>query len=108
MVTAQHNEPSFDEELCDLVAATAPRLFAVVQEYKPGTEDADGVVVAWGLAQGEDNVHVHPVGDDSGRVLTLRSTEGAVRLFPGGTDVRTRLVWLKPSREAALDLTQAA
>jgi hypothetical protein len=61
-----------------------------------------------GLAQGEGTVHVHPLGDGARRVVTLRSTEGAVRLFPAGADVRTRLVWLEPSRQATLDLTQAA
>lgn len=40
----------FDKELCDLVLAIAPRIFAVVQEceVRPGLKD--GCVAAWGLA----------------------------------------------------------
>ncbi|WP_223865154.1 hypothetical protein [Streptomyces sp. 5-10] len=47
MQTPDTSEP-FDKELCDLVLAIVPRLFAVVQEceVRPGLKD--GCVAAWG------------------------------------------------------------
>lgn len=41
------DEAEFAQEIAELVAAEAPRLFAVVQEYG---ERVDGRIAAWGLA----------------------------------------------------------
>ncbi|MFC8074340.1 hypothetical protein ACFUN8_02210 [Streptomyces sp. NPDC057307] len=40
----------FAREVYELLRDTAPRLFAVVEEFRPVTEKPDAFVVAWGLA----------------------------------------------------------
>ncbi|MEC4017306.1 hypothetical protein [Streptomyces sp. H27-D2] len=92
---------TFDQELCDLVLDTAPRLFAVVQEYdlEPGERDAH--IAAWGMAHDDGRVQVVSVG--GGRRLSLGSAERAVWWFGRRAGVRARLVWLVASRGAALD-----
>ncbi|ASQ97554.1 hypothetical protein [Streptomyces sp. 11-1-2] len=99
----------FDKELCDLVLAIAPRIFAVVQEreVRPGLKD--GCVAAWGLAFDEGPVHV-TTADGTGQMV-LNSPERALRWFTRGGDedgVTARLVWLSRSGAAALDHAEAA
>ncbi|MFJ8478001.1 hypothetical protein [Kitasatospora sp. NPDC094011] len=82
----------FDQELYALVLDTAPRLFAVVQVCDEGQLDADGWVVAWGLADHDGPTHV--IGIDGRARLTLASPDRALRHYPGQPGITTRLVWL--------------
>lgn len=84
------DKAEFAQEIAELVADEAPRLFAVVQEYG---ERANGWIVAWGLAF-EDYAEV--VRLDSTERLTLRSPERAVRLFSHGPHITANLVWVTP------------
>ncbi|MER8153844.1 hypothetical protein [Streptomyces sp. NPDC094472] len=106
---APHSPELFDKELCELVLAVAPRLFAVVQEceVRPGLKD--GCVVAWGIAFGEGPVHVI-TADGTGQMV-LNSPERDLRWFTRGGDedgVTARLVWLSRPGSAVLDQDQAA
>ncbi|MFD5747817.1 hypothetical protein [Streptomyces sp. NPDC127033] len=98
MPTASPQEPAleldFTQEVYELVRDTAPRLFAVVEEYRPGTDDADAVVVAWGLAYESGVAEVIHVG--GGRRWRLASAEGIMRHFRRTEDRTPRLVWLAP------------
>ncbi|MBV6695892.1 hypothetical protein KV557_01970 [Kitasatospora aureofaciens] len=96
----------FDQELCGLVLDTAPRLFAVVQVYGDGLEDADGWVVAWGLA--DDDGLTHVIGIDGRMRMTLASPEHAVRHFAVRPGITARLVWPARPGAAALDRAEAA
>ncbi|MGP3940542.1 hypothetical protein [Streptomyces sp. 6N106] len=104
------NSPEiFDKELCDLVLAVAPRIFAVVQEceVRPGLKD--GCAAAWGIAFGEDPVHVI-TADGTGQMV-LNSPERALRWFAHGAGedgVTARLVWLSRSGDATFDHAEAA
>jgi hypothetical protein len=84
------DEAEFAQEIAELVADEAPRLFAVVQEYG---ERADGWIAAWGMAF-ENCAKV--VGVDRGLHLNLRSPERAVRAFSHGPHITARLVWINP------------
>lgn len=70
----------------------APRLFAVVEEYMVGTEDADAVVVAWGIAFEGGKSEVRPL--EGNRRWTLRAPENAMRFFGRTEDRTARLVWI--------------
>ena len=99
----------FDKELCDLVVAVAPRIFAVVQEYEvdPGVKDA--CVAAWGIAFDDGPVRVTTV--DGARQFVLNTPERALRWFTGrgGEDeVSARLVWLGRSEAADFAHAEAA
>lgn len=96
----------FEQELCELVQDTAPRLFAVVQVCDGGTPQADGWVVAWGLADGDGPTHV--VSLDGRTRMTLASPERALCLFAGHPGITARLVWLARSGAATLDQAEAA
>lgn len=97
-------EPLFDfaRAVDELVRDTAPRLFAVVEEYRPGTEDADAVVVAWGLAYADGDAEVISV--EGNRRWQLAAAEHVVRYFGRGEHLSARLIWLAdahaPSSEA--------
>lgn len=93
MLTDDHQWPLCGEEefarlMSEMVAAEAPRLFALVQEYG---DRADGRIAAWGMAF-EDGAEV--VGTSPGTHLSVRSAEMALRWFRRGGRVQTRLVWL--------------
>ncbi|QKW10809.1 hypothetical protein HUT18_12140 [Streptomyces sp. NA04227] len=90
-----------DEGLRSLVLDTAPRLFAVVLEFGRGTADADGVVMAWGLADEDGSARVIDV--DGRRTLHLSSPERALRWYCGVDGTRARLVWLAEPDSAVLD-----
>jgi len=104
-----HSPELFDKELCDLVLAIAPRVFAVVQqrEVRPGLKD--GCVAAWGMAFEEGPVHV-TTADGTGQMV-LTSPERALRWFAGGgggQGVTARLVWLDRPGGATPDHSEAA
>ncbi|MGW6507456.1 hypothetical protein ACWGCP_07860 [Streptomyces niveus] len=87
-------EPPFDfaREVYELVRDTAPRLFAVVEEYRAGTEEADAFVVAWGLAYADDSAEVISV--EGHRRWQLADAGHIVRYFGRAEDLSARLVWL--------------
>ncbi|MEV7189417.1 hypothetical protein [Kitasatospora sp. NPDC093102] len=96
----------FDQELCELVLDTAPRLFAVVQVCGDGLADADGWVVAWGLVDNDGPTHV--IGVDGRARMTLTSPDRALHHFAGRPGITSRLVWLAQPRAAAMDRAEAA
>lgn len=83
-------EAEFAQEMAELVAEEAPRLFAVVQEYG---NRVDGCIAAWGLAF-EDRAKVF--GVERG-YLSLQSPERAVRVFNHGPHITAHLVWANPA-----------
>jgi hypothetical protein len=84
-------EAEFAQEVAELVADEAPRLFAVVQEYG---ERVDGRIAAWGMAF-EDHATVCAV--DRPLRLTLRAPERALRAFSHGPYITARLIWVNPA-----------
>ncbi|HEU0127455.1 MAG TPA: hypothetical protein VFQ48_02460 [Pseudonocardiaceae bacterium] len=84
------SEAEFTEEMGELVADEAPRLFAVVQEY--GTR-VDGRIAAWGMAF-ED--HAEVVAVNGGLRLSLGSPERATRLFARRPSITATVVWVTP------------
>lgn len=85
----------FAELVQELVAAEAPRLFAVVQEI--GTR-VDVRVAAWGLAF-EDYTEVVGVDRRPRQVRAdLKSPELAARLFSRRPHITAHVEWVKPTR----------
>ncbi|MPZ64934.1 MAG: hypothetical protein GEU83_05285 [Pseudonocardiaceae bacterium] len=82
------SESDFDELLQQLVADSAPRTFAVVQEYG---ERVDGRIAAWGLAFDD---HVNVVSADDGIRMTLGSADRVRHAFTWGRHITARLVWV--------------
>ncbi|MFJ3712534.1 hypothetical protein OG709_13370 [Streptomyces sp. NBC_01267] len=99
MATVSPEQPAsarpdgFDQEVRDLVEATAPRLFAVVEEFRAGDGDADldAHVLAWGLAHPDGSADVSAVS--GGSRMVLRSPERAVMWFSRLAGGGVRLVW---------------
>lgn len=85
----------YERELRALVRDCAPRLFAVVQEYRRGSEDEDGWVVAWGLVCDDGRTHV--TSASGARRFTACTPEAAVSRFRlgAGADVSARLMWIE-------------
>ncbi|MEV0265285.1 hypothetical protein AB0I49_28645 [Streptomyces sp. NPDC050617] len=84
----------FDEEIHALVNATAPRLFAVVEEYATAEGERDAHVAAWGLAYEDGSAHVASAG--AGFRMSLRRPERAAQLIslrPGSVG---SVVWAGP------------
>lgn len=114
MATVAPQDPSsepfdfgaFDNEVRALVLDTAPRLFAVVQEYDRGTEYADGHVAAWGMAYDDGSAHVIGVGGTV--TMSLGSPERAVWHYGRRKGISARLVWLDPGAGAAFTRAEAA
>ena len=96
----------FRQELCDLVLDTAPRFFAVVQEWEEETGDLNGWVVAWGMAHEDGPADVLSV--DGALRMRLGSPERALRLFSREAGVTARIVWLAAPGSAELDRADAA
>jgi hypothetical protein len=89
-----HDQPlcdraEFDEEMAEMVAEEAPRLFAVVQERG---ERVDGWIAAWGMAF---NDHVEVVRD--GGLISFGSAERVCWLFGLRQGVTAHLVWVGPA-----------
>lgn len=85
----------FDQEIHALVAATAPRLFAVIEEFATEGYERDARVAAWGLAFDDGSAQVTSV--DGGFRMSLRTPARAVRLVslrPGSVG---GLVWPESS-----------
>lgn len=83
------SEEEFAEEVRELVAEDAPRVFALVEEY--GERD-DARVYAWGIAF--DN-HVEVINASGGLRMTFKSVELAQRRYSRSRKIR--LVWTNPA-----------
>ncbi len=87
----------------DMVADSAPRVFAVVQEYG---ERVDGRIAAWGIAFAD---HAEVVGVDGTLRMRLPEPQHALGRFAWGRHITPRLVWVNPdavsSAEEDSDLT---
>ncbi|TQM82271.1 hypothetical protein FHX81_4670 [Saccharothrix saharensis] len=83
------DETEFAALLETMVVTSAPRVFAVVQEFG---ERLDGWVAGWGFAF-EDRAEVFSVHDHSR--MSLGKPENALHLFSSARNQLTaRLVWL--------------
>jgi hypothetical protein len=81
----------FTAEIHALVNATAPRLFAVVEEWITEDGDRDARVAAWGLAHKDGSAQV--ASESGGLRMSLRNPERAAQLIsmcPGSVG---SLVW---------------
>lgn len=106
------NDPSGKPALCDeqlfatilaeLVADSAPRIFAIVQEYG---ERVDAHIAAWGMAFDD---HADVISDDHHTRLSLRTPEQALRHFRFGSHIHSRLVYYDTdaTTELRADVTQ--
>ncbi|KPI03719.1 hypothetical protein OK074_4886 [Actinobacteria bacterium OK074] len=86
-----HLEPTFDQEILDLVTATAPRLFAVVEQFTADDGEPDARVAAWGLAHDDGSAQVASVG--GGFRMSLRTPERAAQLVSRRSGSTGSLVW---------------
>ncbi|MER5850645.1 hypothetical protein ABT126_27380 [Streptomyces sp. NPDC002012] len=98
-VSPQSSNPapsdSFADEIRALVEATAPRLFAVVEQFRTDCGEPDARVAAWGLAHDDGSAQVTAV--DGGFRMSLRTPERAAQLIslrPGSVGC---LVWPGPA-----------
>ncbi|WP_243793571.1 hypothetical protein [Saccharopolyspora gloriosae] len=86
------DEEMFAEIMAGIVADSAPRVFAIVQEY--GLR-VDGRVAAWGLVL-PDRVEV--VSVEKGIRSSAATAEESIVEFSCGTHIRPRLVWVDPAK----------
>lgn len=87
-------EPAFTDLIDDMVAASAPRAFAVVQVLG---ERLDARIAAWGLAwEGQAEI----VGIGGGARVCVRSPERVCQLLGRNDEVSARLVWLPSGKES--------
>jgi hypothetical protein len=91
-------EGDFRREVHDLVNATAPRLFAVVEEYATEGGDRDARVAAWGLAHDDGRAQVAAV--DGGFRMSLRNPERAAQLISMRPGSVGSLVWPQAESDA--------
>ncbi|MGH3929016.1 MAG: hypothetical protein ACRDTF_03455 [Pseudonocardiaceae bacterium] len=96
------DEEEFAALAQNLVAAEAPRLFAVLQEYG---ERVDGQIAAWGMAF-EDHAEVLSI--DHRRRMSLAAPHDALHHFVWSSDIRARLVWFNPDAATPADDDEAA
>lgn len=95
MGTAQDRE-SFTRHIRELVEATAPQLFAVVEEFDPPDGEPDARVAAWGLAHDDGTAHV--TSTDGTLRMSLRTPDRAAEWIsrrPGSTG---SLVWVTTAK----------
>ena len=83
------DEEEFAQEVRELVADEAPRVFALVEERG---ERADGWIVAWGMVF-EDRVEV--ISENRGLRMTVHSIDRVQRVFSRRRKIR--LVWADPT-----------
>ncbi|MFD5752904.1 hypothetical protein [Streptomyces sp. NPDC127033] len=82
----------FDQEIRELVDATAPRLFAVVEEFACADGELDARVAAWGLAFA-DGGGTQVTTVDGGLPLFLSSPERAAEWVSRRPGSFGSLVW---------------
>ncbi|MET7990377.1 hypothetical protein ABZU76_05655 [Amycolatopsis sp. NPDC005232] len=81
-------QEEFTELVADMVKSSAPRLFAIVQEYG---ERVDARISAWGL-DFDDKIEILDV---DGRLrMSLMSTDRALWMFSRHPDVSAEVVWV--------------
>jgi hypothetical protein len=88
-----HSE-EWKREVQDLVNATAPRLFAVVQEWRDERGEPDAHVAAWGLAYEDGSARV--AGAEGRMAMDLAAPEGALRVYGRRPESAASLVWVGP------------
>jgi hypothetical protein len=86
-----YGREEFAEEVAEMVADEAPRLFAVVQEYG---DRVDARISAWGMSFRD---HADLIGVGGNVRLGMRSAEHALRWARVGTRVTPSLVWVDAS-----------
>lgn len=88
-------DDGFTRGVHELVAATAPRLFAVVEEFRTEAGAPDAEVAAWGLAHADGTTQVNAT---RGNVhLSTRSPDSAAMLIALGRRTDAYVVWPEPS-----------
>jgi hypothetical protein len=85
------SEDEFAAILDGMVAANAPRRFAVVQEYG---DRVDARIAGWGIAFDD---HADVIGEGNVVHFGVPSPEDVLRCFRFGTRVTPRLVWVDPA-----------
>jgi hypothetical protein len=83
--------PWLENEFDELVAGSAPPLFAIVQRYGSGF---DFRIAAWGMVFG-DRAEIVTV---EGRRLTISPVESVVSCFDRAPAFTAHLVWVSPGR----------
>jgi hypothetical protein len=79
----------------ELVTATAPRLFAVVEEFRTESGDPDAEVAAWGMAHADGTAQVNAT---RGNVhLCTHSPDSAATLIALGRHTDAYVIWPEPS-----------
>lgn len=96
------DEPEFAALLEWMVAAEAPRLFAIVREYG---ERVDAHIAAWGMAFTD---HAEVVSVERTQRMSLPSPDNALHLFQFGSHIRARLVWFNPAATTPTTNNEAA
>lgn len=81
----------FADEIRALVEATAPRLFAVVEQFATADGELDARVAAWGLAH--DDGHAQVTSVDGGFRMSLRTPDRATQLVSLRPGSMGTLVW---------------
>lgn len=84
----------------DEVDTTAPRLFAVIEEYTAEGDEADARVAGWGLAFEDGSAQFTATG--GGFRLSLRTPERAAQFIsmrPGSVGGLLRLSAVRPPTE---------
>jgi hypothetical protein len=81
----------FTRGVHELVAATAPRLFAVVEEFRTEDGTPDAEVAAWGLALADGSAHLHATRDNVH--LSTRSPDSAATLIALGRRTDAYVIW---------------
>ncbi|MEW2487862.1 hypothetical protein [Streptomyces sp. NPDC048411] len=85
----------FAHEIRALVEATAPRLFAVVEQFETDSGEPDARVAAWGLAHDDGSAQVTAV--DGGFRMSLRTPDRAAQLISLRPGSNGCLVWPGPT-----------
>ncbi|PSM37761.1 hypothetical protein C6Y14_40550 [Streptomyces dioscori] len=85
-------------EIRALVNATAPRLFAVVEEWTTEAGDRDARVAAWGLAHRDGSAQV--ATESGGLRMSLRNPERAAQLVSRCPGSVGSLVWPQAESDA--------
>lgn len=90
----------YANEVRQLVAESAPRLFAIIQEWG---ENHDARIAAWGLASAD---RTHIVGANGNREI-ITSIRLALRLYAHKPYVTARVHWLDNQDSGQLGLDQS-
>lgn len=81
----------FTRGVHELVAATAPRLFAIVEEFRTEDGTPDAEVAAWGLAHPDGTTHLQATR--SGTHLSTHSPDSAAALIARCRRTDAYVIW---------------